>query len=164
MTAVRTIAAGVAMAAALGLAGCASIKNHRGYIVDQTLTNSIAPGIDNQESVQQTLGDPSFKSEWGQPTWYYVSSLTARKPFVRPKITEESVLAVKFDSAGNVASVDRTGIDKVVYLHPDGDATPTLGRNRGFLEDLFGNIGQVGTGAGAGGGAGGGGGQGPNGS
>ena len=30
-------------------------------------------------------------------------------------------------------------------LQPDGDKTPTLGRERGFLEDLFGNIGQVGA-------------------
>jgi hypothetical protein len=43
----------------------------------------------------------------------------------------------------------------VVYLDPNGDKTPTLGRERGFLEDLFGNIGQVG-GAGLGGAPGGG--------
>ncbi len=34
-------------------------------------------------------------------------------------------------------------MDQVVYLTPDGDETPTLGRERGFLEDLFGNIGTV---------------------
>ena len=53
-------------------------------------------------------------------------------------------MAVKFDEAGNVTSVERTGLDQVVFLRPEGDKTPTLGRERGFLEDLFGNIGQVG--------------------
>ena len=45
---------------------------------------------------------------------------------------------------GNVASADRTGLDQVVRLEPESDTTPTLGRNRSFFQDLFGNIGQVG--------------------
>jgi outer membrane protein assembly factor BamE (lipoprotein component of BamABCDE complex) len=153
MTAVRFLGAGALAAMALAASGCASIREHRGYIVDQTLTSSIQPGIDNKQSVQGTLGHPSFESQFGQPTWYYVSSQTGRKPFVNARITDHQVLAVQFDAAGNVANVERTGIDKVVYLSPDGDATPTVGRERGFFEDLFGNIGAVGApGAGAPGG------------
>jgi hypothetical protein len=55
------------------------------------------------------------------------------------------VLAIQFDNTGNVANVDRSGIERVVYLSPESDETPTLGRERGFLEDLFGNIGAVGA-------------------
>jgi hypothetical protein len=51
--------------------------------------------------------------------------------------------------------VNRSGVDKVVFLDPNGNKTPTLGRERGFLEDLFGNIGQVGGGLPGGGGPGG---------
>ena len=137
--------------AAAALSGCTSIRETRGYVTDQVLLESVQPGIDNQRSVEGTLGRPSFTSQYGQPTWYYVSSITGRRPFVRPRIRTHGVLAVKFDEAGNVASVERSGVDQVVFLQPDGDKTPTLGRERGFLEDLFGNIGQVGApGAGAG--------------
>ena len=98
------------------------------------------------------MGRPSFASQYGEPTWYYVSSVTGRKPFVRPRIRTHGVLAVKFDESGNVKSVERSGVDKVVFLRPHGDKTRTLGRERGFLQDLFGNIGQVGAGGpGAGG-------------
>ncbi|QDM40682.1 outer membrane protein assembly factor BamE [Altererythrobacter sp. TH136] len=145
MTAVRFLGAGALAAVALAMGGCASIKESRGYIVDQTLTSSIQPGIDNRQSVQGTLGHPSFESQFGQPTWYYVSSRTARRPFSDPKIAEHQVLAVQFDAAGNVANVQRTGLDQVVFLNPDGDETATVGRNRGFFEDLFGNIGAVGA-------------------
>lgn len=131
--------------AAAALTGCSSIRETRGYVTDQVLLDAIQPGIDNQRSVEGTLGRPSFTSQYGEPTWYYVSSITGRRPFVRPRIRTHGVLAVKFDEAGNVASVERSGVDKVVYLQPDGDKTPTLGRERGFLEDLFGNIGQVGA-------------------
>lgn len=144
----------VAICATLA-AGCSSIRDHRGYIADSTLTEAIQPGIDNQLSVEGTLGRPTFTSQFGQPTWYYVSSTTFQKPFTTPKIGEHSVLAVQFDASGNVTSAERSGMEKVVRISPDGDATPTLGKERGFLQDLFGNIGQVGSfGAGADGGAG----------
>ena len=137
--------------AVLALGACSSIRESRGYVVDQTLLQTVQPGIDNQRSVEGTLGRPTFTSQYGEPTWYYVSSITGRRPFVRPRIQSHAVLAVKFDEAGNVASVQRSGIDDVVYPLPDGDKTPTLGRERGFLEDLFGNIGQVGGAGPAGG-------------
>jgi outer membrane protein assembly factor BamE (lipoprotein component of BamABCDE complex) len=133
------------------LTGCASIKDHRGYLADPALVLSIQPGVDNRQSVEKTLGRPTFTSQFGQPAWYYIATDTAQAPFGSPRATDQTVLKVTFDGAGNVATVDRTGKDKIVYLSPNSDKTPTLGRNRGFFEDLFGNIGAVGA-AGPGGG------------
>lgn len=136
-----------ALLGALALAsGCSSIVDHRGYIQDPVLTQSIHPGVDNRQSVEGTLGRPSFTSQFGPPTWFYVSSFTTQKPFGPPRIDRHTVLAITFDPAGNVASAKTTGIEQVVRIHPDSDKTPTLGRERGFLQDLFGNIGQVGAG------------------
>ncbi|MFA6220086.1 MAG: outer membrane protein assembly factor BamE [Erythrobacter sp.] len=149
MNGTKILALALVAAAGVATSGCSSIQEARGYIIDPVLTAAIQPGIDNQTSVAGTLGRPTFTSQFGEPTWYYVSSTTGRKPFVRPKIQQHSVLAIRFDQAGNVVAADRTGIEKVAYLDPDGDKTPTLGRERGFLEDLFGNIGAVGA-AGAG--------------
>lgn len=141
---------------ALAAGGCGTIRESQGYVVDQLLVNSVQPGIDNRQSVETTLGRPTFTSQFGEPTWYYVSSVTGRRPFVRTRINTHQVLAVKFDAAGNVIAADTTGMDQVVFLSPDGSKTPTLGRERGFLEDLFGNIGTVGApGTGAPGGPGG---------
>lgn len=141
--------------AAVLLPGCTAIRESRGYIDDPVLTSSIQPRIDNQQSVEGTLGRPTFTSQYGTPMWYYVSSVTGQRPFNRPRIREHSVLAITFDEAGQVVDVKRSGIDEVVFLDPNGKKTPTLGRERGFLEDLFGNIGQVGAGGGGAGGPGG---------
>ena len=138
---------GVVGAAALA-AGCASITEHRGYLLDEVLVQSVQPGLDNQASVRGTLGQPTLTSKFGDPVWYYISSRTEQEPFTTPDIEAHSVLAVRFDSAGNVVSAQRSGMDSVVHLNPDGDKTPTLGRERSFLESLFGNIGTVGTGMG----------------
>ena len=145
MLAGKRIATIAILAAATALGGCTTIKETRGYIAEQVLLDSVQPGIDNQTSVEGTLGRPSFTSQYGQPVSYYVSSQTERKPFVRPRIRTHSVLAIKFDAAGNVVSTETSGLEQVAYVSPDGDETPTLGRERSFLEDLFGNIGAVGA-------------------
>lgn len=157
---VRGFAAAAVLTAAAG--GCASIKDHRGYIVDTALVESLQPGIDNRTSVERSLGRPTFVSQFGQPAWYYVSVDTRQRPFAGARTTDQTVLRIRFDEKGNVAAVDKAGPEKIARLDPEGKKTPTLGRDRGFLEDLFGNIGTVGA-PGMGGGAGAPGG-GPNGS
>lgn len=128
-------------------AGCSSIRDHRGYVIDETLFQTVEPGLDNRQSVEGSLGQPSFKSGFGDSTWYYVSSVTEQRPFGAPEISGHNVLAITFDAAGNVVSAERTGMDQVANIDPESDETPTLGRERGLLEDIFGNIGQVGGGA-----------------
>ena len=151
--------------------GCTAIHDHRGFIIDQALVDSVQPGVDNRLSVERTLGRPTFASEFGDPSWYYVSIDTRQLPFGPPHTTGETVLRVRFDPRGNVAAIDRAGMQHVVRMNPDHKITPTLGRSRSFFEDLFGNIGSVGAGgiggggpAGGGGPGGGGPGTGPNGS
>ena len=148
---------GVMLGVATLAAGCTEIIGHKGYLADEVILQSVQPGVDNRTSVERTLGQPSFKSQFGEPVWYYVSSTTGQRPFTTPRITEHTVLAVRFDAAGNVLSADRTGLEQVARISPEDDETPTLGRERSFLQDLFGNIGQVGTAAGGGGQGGGGG-------
>ena len=145
--------AAAALVLATVLAGCTSIKDHRGYLVDQILLESVQPGVDNQTSVERTLGRPTFVSQFGQPVWYYMSFNTRQAAFTRPRTNEQLVIKVKFDARGNVTAVERSGMERVVRLNPNGHKTPTLGRERTFLEDLFGNIGSVGA-PGAGGAAG----------
>ena len=152
--AVAALLAGVAT-------GCSSIRDHRGYLVDPGLVESVQPGVDNQLSVERTLGRPTFISQFGEPSWYYVSMNTKQAAFTRPRTSDQLIMRVRFDKAGNVLAVERSGMEKVARLDPDGDKTPTLGRERSFFEDLFGNIGTVGA-PGTGGGSGQGGG--PNGS
>ena len=47
-------------AAALLLAGCASVNAHKGAVLDIPLANSIQPGVDNKASVEKLLGRPTF--------------------------------------------------------------------------------------------------------
>jgi outer membrane protein assembly factor BamE (lipoprotein component of BamABCDE complex) len=142
----RTVALGLMIVAALATAGCSRIKASQGYLIDETLFTSILPGVDNKESVSRTLGRPTFTAQFDGNSWYYVSRLTGQYAFVAPKTLQQQILIVSFDPAGNVAKVERRGMEKIARINPVGDKTPTLGREEGFFEDLFGNIGAVGAG------------------
>ncbi|MYL97094.1 outer membrane protein assembly factor BamE [Novosphingobium sp. FGD1] len=145
--AMARIVVGGAVLALAGLAGgCSSIRDHRGYLADQSLVDSVQPGIDNRQSVEKTLGRPTFESQFGQKDWYYLSQTVKAPPFRKPRTAEQTLLRVRFDQAGNVVGVDKRGMEQVARIDPDGHTTPTLGRERGLLEDLFGNIGAVGAG------------------
>lgn len=125
------------------LAGCAGVREHRGYVVDQELVQAIQVGVDNKDSVSRTLGRPTFTSQFDQNEWYYVARDTAQLAFRLPRVTDQTVLRVTFDQAGNVASVQQTDEAQIAAINPSNDKTPTLGRERGFFEELFNNIGTI---------------------
>ncbi len=134
-----------AVALALASGGCAQLKGRQGYVVDPVLTEAITPGVDNRESVEKTLGRPTFVGQFSDNEYYYVSRETRQLAFANPRPVAQQVLRVRFDPAGNVVAVDRTGLELVSKINPEGDKTPTLGRERSFFEDIFGNIGAVGA-------------------
>ena len=138
----------LAMAAAasgLLLAGCVTkIEDRSGYVVDEALVTAIQPGVDNKESVMNTLGRPSFTGQFSENDWYYVSRSTKNLAFNMPRANAQTILRVRFDQSGNVTAVDRRGMEQVASIDPMKDKTPTLGQDRSLLEELFGNIGAVG--------------------
>lgn len=132
------------------LGGCTKIRAHRGYIADSQLIDTVEPGIDNKRSVEDVLGRPTFVGQFTDNEWYYVARDTRQLAFARPKPDQQTVLRVRFDEQGQVIDVEKTGVELAVNISPDGDSTPTLGRDRGFFQDLFGNIGSVGAPGGGG--------------
>jgi outer membrane protein assembly factor BamE (lipoprotein component of BamABCDE complex) len=125
----------------VALAGCAQVPDHKGYIVDNTLINTVQAGVDNKDSVAKTLGRPTFESEWdGGSTWYYLGRDTRSLAFNTPHPVAQTLLAVRFASSGDVSAVQRTGVETVRNVKLYGRKTPVLGSHRTFFSELFGNI------------------------
>lgn len=136
---------GVALSTAtIAAGGCAPLRSHQGYILDLDLINSVQPGVDNRQTVLQVLGTPSFTSQFTQGDWYYIARDTRNFAFNNPKVKAQTTLKISFDPAGVVTGITRTGVEQVASINPSNKTTPTLGRERGFFEELFGNIGSVG--------------------
>lgn len=132
-------------AAGLAATACAPLRGHNGYIVDADLMNSVTVGTDNRQSVQSTLGRPTFTGTFNESDWYYVARNTRNYAFNNPKVSDQVTVKISFDPAGNVASITRSDESQVASIRPYGKTTPTLGRKKSFFEELFGNIGAVGA-------------------
>ena len=133
------------LAAAVLLAGCAQFRSHKGVVLDPQIASAIQPGVDNKDSVEKALGRPTFTGQFTPNDWYYVPRDVNQVAFRNPHVTKQTVMIVRFDQKGNVASVKQTGRELVMNVDPTGRKTPTLGRKRSFFEELFGNIGSVGA-------------------
>jgi outer membrane protein assembly factor BamE (lipoprotein component of BamABCDE complex) len=135
----------IVAAAGLLASGCATVRAHKGAVLDEQSVNSIQAGVDNKASVEKVLGRPSFVGQFNPNDWYYVSRDTSQLVFRNPRVKRQLTLIVRFDPAGNVAKIDWSGRELALNLDPSSRRTPTLGRKRGFFEEFFGNIGTVGS-------------------
>ena len=133
----------LAISGAALLAGCAGIREHRGAVIDRELASAIQVGVDNKESVAKTLGRPSFTGQFNPNDWYYVSRDTKTVALRGIGVLDQTVLHVRFDQAGNVAAVNRSGKELIASIDPVNAKTATLGRKRSFFDELFGNIGTI---------------------
>ena len=140
------------LAGAVLLGGCVSMHDHRGTVIDTELVSAVQAGVDNKESVERTLGRPTFTGEFSDTDWYYVSRDTRTVAFRNPRVQKQTVLHISFDRAGNVLSIQETGKELVASIDPVKDKTPTLGRKSSLFNDIFGNIGTVNSAGAPGGG------------
>ena len=134
-----------ALVGAVMLTGCVGLttREHRGYVMDEQLTTGIQVGVDNKASVEKTLGLPTFQGTFDQNDWYYVSRDTRAFAFRNPRVTDQTVVHIRFDQAGNVAAINQTDEKLIASINPNNDRTPTLGRERSFFDELFNNIGTI---------------------
>src|ERR1044072_3139579 len=106
------------IATGLALSACSGTREHRGFVIDPTLAQGIQVGIDNKDSVAKTMGRPTFTGQFDPNEWYYVSRDTTQLAFRDPRVTEQTVLRVQFDQAGNVTAVQKTGKELIAHVNP----------------------------------------------
>ena len=124
---------GLLLGAAL-LSACVGVREHRGFVLDEQLVQSVQVGVDNKESVTKTLGRPTFVGQFDPNDWYYLSQDTHQFAFRSPRVTEQKLLHVRFDPAGNVAQVGTTGKEQIASVNPVGDYTRRWGASELFSE------------------------------
>ena len=122
---------------ALGASACMGETIQRGFIADGRAIDGLKPGTDAQ-AVLQTLGSPSTVSTVGNRTWYYISQTTSRPlAFMAPRLVDQRVLTVYFDSKLKVERVANYGLQDGKVFDFISRTTPTSGQEQSVLGNIL---------------------------
>ena len=91
---------------------------------------------------------PSTTSDFGPEVWYYISRNTKKRGFLNEHMTDQKILAIAFNDAGEVVTIRRYGKKDARRVPIRSEKTPVRGKTLGFFQQLFANIGRFAPGAG----------------
>lgn len=140
--AILIVALAGAVSATAMMGGCAKTINQRGYLFDEEVVDEIRAGIDNRSSVTAALGSPSMAATFDDETWYYVSQVKENVAFFKPNTTDQQIIAIVFNERGDVTNIGRLGLEDTRDVSINENKTPTRGKELGFFEQIFSNIGR----------------------
>lgn len=140
----RTATAALLAALVLGgTAACAPIASRHGFVALDVKPGEVKVGEDTKSTVLERLGSPSAKATFDENTWFYMTQSVERVAFYRPRVTKRDVVAVAFDEAEKVKSVNSYTLEDGKVIALNGRETPTRGRELTILEQLLGTVGRV---------------------
>lgn len=123
------------------LTACFKTITTIGYTFDDTVLEKIIPGESRQALVQQFLGSPSTKSDFGAETWYYMARSYSSQAFFKPKLVEQRVVAIEFQN-GVVTSIHKYSTNDAKDIAFIKQVTPAEGHDVGIAGQLLGNVGR----------------------
>lgn len=126
------------LAATVSLSSCQTgdvIQN--GYVVDEE-TLALAPVGSSREQVMLSLGSPSASATFDNEVFYYISQKRTRMAaFMKPKLVEQSILAVYFNEEGEVEKLANYKLEDGRVVDMLNRTTPTGGTEMTFLMRLL---------------------------
>lgn len=134
----------------MALAACATSVEQRGNLPPADEIAQIHPGKTTKDQVVKILGSPSSVSVFTDNNWYYISAKTKQYTFFDPKVLDQEVYVVDFNSDGVVQAVEHKTLADGKPVQPVARATPAPGRELSFIEQIIGNLGKFNGGGGGG--------------
>jgi len=138
-----TLAATAVMAVAL-LSGCAKDIEARGNLPTPEALAKLAPGEQTRQDVQTILGTPATTALFDEENWYYISAHTTQYAFYPNHELDRTVYVVSFDPRGILSGIRKLNLEDGQPITAVARSTPTKGREVSLIEQLLGNIGNIG--------------------
>ena len=138
--AAATVLGAVILAVALG--ACAPKTALRGNLPRAYQLEQIEVGQQRKQEVARILGSPSTAGAFDDSVWYYISRRTETWAFFGEDVIEQQVLALYFDERGVLQHMETYTQDDARDIAASDRTTPTAGRELGFFEQIFGNLGR----------------------
>ncbi len=99
--------------------------------------------IQNKEELENLLGSPTTVSEFGQETWYYITSKKESIAFLKENLIEQNIIAVAFKKNGIVDNIIYYSEKDAKHNHEIvSEVTIVKGNDSTTTQQFFGNIGR----------------------
>ncbi len=149
-------------AAVLATGACTPMTTYNGFQVVESNPADVKVGEDTKSTVMTKLGSPSAtsltESNGATPgqeiklvssrdsnLWFYMTQVSDRVAFYKPRVAKRDVVAVSFDGGSEtVLAVNTYKLEDGKVVSFNGNKTPTRGREITILEQLLGNVGNGG--------------------
>lgn len=134
------------------LTSCAPVIDYHGYLPRTEDIRKVRRGQSKAE-IQALLGSPSTTATIDREgdTFYYISSVVENLSFLRPRVVDREILAIRFGPDGRVSDFAHYGLEDGKIIDFISRKTPTRGKELTILQQMFQNLGRFGSGgAGAG--------------
>jgi len=129
------------------LGACSANIDHHGYLAKPGAFAQLREGMPKTEVVG-ILGSPSTTANVSTQgdSYYYISSTTKQRAFMRPSEIDRQVIAVRFDTNDQVQTFAQYGMEDGRVININSRETPTRGKEFSIISQLLGNVGKPGPG------------------
>ncbi len=127
----------------VGLSACAETLR-RGQVVKDYQLEMLEVGKSTYNDVLENLGTPTSFSNYDKRIWYYFSQTRNQWGFLSPSFADQEVYQIKLNDQGVYLGYKRFTGDDAVKLSVSKDTTPTVARDKSFLQELVTNFGRYG--------------------
>ena len=107
-----------------------------GYQFSQQQLEQVPIGA-SKDQVDFVLGTPSTTGTFDGEVYYYISQQVKQTAFMRPRVTDQQVLAVYFDKDDRVTRIANYGLQDGRVFDFIGRKTPTTGQELTFLQQVL---------------------------
>ena len=140
----RTAILAVSACLALGAAACAPITSYNGFQVQDIKPEQIKVGDDTRSTVLTKLGSPSVQAAFDPNIWFYVSQISDKYSYYKPRVRQRQIVEIRFDKDERVTVVKSYALTDGYDLAFDKRETPTRGRELSVIEQILGGLGRGG--------------------
>ncbi len=84
------------------ISSCATYKTTHGHLITNEEIEQIKKNISTKDDVSNLFGAPSFVSEYGNKSWYYIFENIEQKSLSTNKKIVREIFVVNFDKTGNI--------------------------------------------------------------
>ncbi len=122
---------------------CAATFTDHGYTPSESELENVLVGVDNRESVRESIGRPSSTGLLKEGGWYYVSSRVRHYTYNEPEVIDRQMVAITFNKRGIVENIERFTLEDGQVVALSRRVTETGIKGIGFIRQMLGNLGRV---------------------